>query len=192
MKISNVLLLVERTLGSLKSVTSANFGAGREQRSNKVQLSNIKYIPAAQQGILRITCETSSDISANKYNTVIELHDVEFIDDSRYNFLKKAETRDSQKYNAFEFNSGGTQFFASYDRVKGVDVKVSCTCEDFRWRFANYNFKDNSLFGDAPQAYVKKTNRPPVNPNKTPGVCKHLLRLKKELESEEFFRELLN
>lgn len=191
MKILNLLLL-ERSLASLKSVTAANFGGGRDSRANQVQISNIKYIPSLQQSILRIECITHSTPSSKKYNTVLELNDVEYIDDSRYNFLQKAEERDSQKYNAYKFNANGQDFFVSYDRTKGVDVQVSCDCEDFRWRFSTYNYKDGSLFGNPPPNYVSKTNRPPANPHNSPGVCKHLIKLKKELEREEFFKQLLN
>lgn len=186
------LLLLERSLNSLKSVTAANFGGGRDQRSNEVQVNDIKYIPSLQQSILRVEAITFSSPSSQRYRSVVELHGVEFIDESRYNFLQKAEQRDAKRYNSFMFNAGGTNYYASYDRVKTLDVKVNCTCEDFRWRFASFNFKDDSLFGNPPPAYASKTDRPPVNPSKTPGVCKHLLKLKKELEREEFFRKLLN
>lgn len=192
MHVKKLLLLYERTMNSLASVTAANFGADRQQNANKVQIRNVQYIPAIQQGILRIECETFSR-SSNVYKTVIRLNGVEFIDDSRYNFLQNSEEENSDKYNIFQFTgSDGSQYYASYDRSNSLDVQVGCTCQDFRWRFAYYNSGDGSLVGDPPDPYVRKTDRPPVNPNKTPGVCKHLMRLKKELEREEFFRALLS
>ena len=192
MKVSKLLILLERTMNSLVSVTSANFGGGRRQRANQVQIRNIQYTPSIQQGILRIECETFSG-GQNKYKTVIQLENVEFIDDSRFNFLQGAEARDSAKYNTHQFvATDGSTYYASYDRVKSLDVKVSCNCKDFRWRFAYYNSGDDSLYGNPPDPYVSQTDRPPANPSKTPGVCKHLIKLKNELEREEFFRALLN
>lgn len=194
MKISKLLVLLERTLNSLVSVTAANFGGGRQQRSNQVQIRNIKYTPSIQQGVLRVECETFTSVSGDgPYQTLIQLEGVEFIDDSRYNFLQKAESRDSAKYNTHAFTAtDGNTYYASYGRSTSLDVKVRCTCKDFRWRFAYYNSGDQTLYGDPPEPYISKTQRPPANPNSTPGVCKHLMRLKRELENEEFFRALLN
>jgi len=194
MKISKLLVLLERTMNSLASVTSANFGAGRQQRANQVQIRNIKYTPSIQEGVIRIECETfSSSAGDGPYQTLLQLEGVEFIDDSRYNFLQGAEQRDDAKYNTHQFvATDGNTYYTSYGRNTSLDVKVRCTCKDFRWRFAYYNSGDNSLYGDPPDAYVSQTNRPPANPSKTPGVCKHLIKLKKELEKEEFFRALLN
>jgi hypothetical protein len=56
------------------------------------------------------------------------------------------------------------------------NVKVRCSCLDFRWRFALWNSKDGSLYGDPPGPYKKKTNRPPVNPQRVPALCKHLMK----------------
>lgn len=194
MKVSKLLLLLERTMNSLVSVTASSFGGGRQQRANQVQLRNVKFTPAIQQGILRIECETfTSSAGDGPYQTIIQLEGVEFIDDSRYNFLQGAEARDSAKYNTHMFTAtDGNTYYASYDRVTSLDVKVRCTCKDFRWRFAYYNSGDDSLYGNPPPPYISQTDRPPANPSNTPGVCKHLMKLKKELEKEEFFRALLN
>lgn len=182
-------MLLERSMNSLVSVTSANFGASRQSDANAVQVRNIKYSPAIQQGILRIECETFSR-STDVYTTIIQINNVEFVGEEQYN-----ELRDSGGgKRGFEFTgSDGSNYYAAYDSGMSLDVKVGCTCEDFRWRFSYYNSIDGALLGEPPQPYVRKTNRPPVNQNKTPGVCKHLIRLKKELEREDgFFKELLN
>lgn len=61
-------------------------------------------------------------------------------------------------------------------------VKVRCDCHDFRWRFAYYNKKNDSLYGAEPPPYKRVTNRPPVNPKKLPGMCKHLLNVVKHMK----------
>lgn len=60
-----------------------------------------------------------------------------------------------------------------------TDVQVRCTCEDFNHTFAWYNLKDGSLYGPKPAKYkrVPGSTRPPRNPEKTPGLCKHLMAL---------------
>lgn len=58
-------------------------------------------------------------------------------------------------------------------------VKVKCDCLDFYWRFATWNFANHALINKPPPPYTKKpgSNRPPANIKKTPGLCKHLIKL---------------
>lgn len=64
-------------------------------------------------------------------------------------------------------------------------VKVRCDCMDFYWRFAMWNYNADSLNDQPPPPYQKKTNRPPVNPRKAPGLCKHLMKLTDKLEMSD-------
>jgi len=180
-------LLFERSMNSLVTVTRQNFGGGRDDRSNVIQISNVRYIPSVQQKWLEIRCDTSGS-DGKSYETVIRFDGVEFIDKDTFN----NSTSDSSMQVVDLTATDGNLYYARYDNTKSLDVQVRCGCEDFRWRFAPYNHGDGSLYGNAPPMYSKKTNRPPVNPSKTPGVCKHLRKLKSELEREDFFRLLLN
>lgn len=183
MRINNVLNLFERSMSSLVSVTGNTFGNDRQQDAQRVQVKNIEYIPMVEQGMLQVRANTYSE-SGNNYQSVIVIDNLDYINEETYNEMDNGG-------NAFEFSSSsGTTFYAQPSGDS--NAKVRCTCEDFRWRFASYNYSDNSLQGDPPDAYAKKTDRPSVNPNNTPGVCKHLIKLKNELEREEFFRLLLN
>ena len=63
-------------------------------------------------------------------------------------------------------------------QLSDSNVKVSCNCLDFHHRFAYFNHDDESLYGQKPDPYVRKTTtRPPANPMKVPGMCKHLIKL---------------
>lgn len=187
MQINTVLKLFERTLPSLISVTRSAFGNDRETKSNRVQIKNVEYIPMVQEGMLQVRANTYSEPGVGPYQTVIVLNDVQFIDENTYNELNQANENVSELT-----SSGGTSFYIQYEPANTVDVRVRCTCEDFRWRFSAYNYSDGSLQGEPPDTYVKKTDRPSVNPGNTPGVCKHLLKFKNELEREDFFRSVLN
>jgi hypothetical protein len=53
--------------------------------------------------------------------------------------------------------------------------RCRCTCPDFYFRFAYWNWKNGAIFGPKPRQYVRKTRtRPRVNPNGYPGFCKHI------------------
>lgn len=181
-------LLFERTMNSLVTVTRQNFGTGRDDRSNVVKINNIRYIPSVQQGWLEVRCDTSSGTSGETYETVIRFDGVGFVDRETFN----NSTNDPSAKVVDLTGTDGSVYYARYDNAKSLDVQVRCTCEDFRWRFAPYNHGDGSLYGNPPPPYSKKTDKPPVNPMKTPGVCKHLRKLKTELEREDFFSLLLN
>lgn len=64
------------------------------------------------------------------------------------------------------------------------NCKVNCNCMDFYWRFATWNAGDGALDGKAPPPYVKKTDRPPVNPSQSPGLCKHLIAVFDRMEQD--------
>jgi hypothetical protein len=64
------------------------------------------------------------------------------------------------------------------------DVAVRCDCQDFFWRWNWYDSKDGSLYGTKRGPYVRKTKtRPPANPKKLPGLCKHLIKFWQVLEN---------
>jgi len=179
------LFLFERTMGSLVSVTRNSFGPDRDTNSNAVQVKDVQYIPLVEQGMMQVKARTFSGPDANEYQSIISIDDVEYINEEEFNNMQGTSEV------VFELiSSGGTPFYVKDNRTNN-DVKVRCTCEDFRWRFAKYNYNDQSLQGDPPEAYAKKTDRPSVNPHNTPGVCKHLIKLKKELERDDFFRTVL-
>lgn len=57
-------------------------------------------------------------------------------------------------------------------------VRVRCDCLDFYFRFAPWDFSNDDLFGPKPKPYVRKTTHyPPVNPTRSPGICKHVMKL---------------
>lgn len=62
-------------------------------------------------------------------------------------------------------------------------VKVKCDCLDFYWRFATWNFAQHALINKPPKLYQRKTTtRPPANIKKTPGICKHIIKLSVALQ----------
>lgn len=58
-------------------------------------------------------------------------------------------------------------------KLDGNEVSVRCGCQDYRFRFMYANKLDRALFGNL-ISYTKKTDRPPLNPDNIPGLCKHI------------------
>jgi len=68
------------------------------------------------------------------------------------------------------------------------DVSIRCGCKDHQHRFSYANKKQKALFGNLIK-YVKKTNRPPLNPDNIPGMCKHLKNFTLALIQQGFIEE---
>jgi len=171
-------VLLERQFKSLEYLTKQHFGNTRDTASNRVQLSDIKYIPSIEQGWIEV--RSNSTTGGKQYHTILRFNEIEFVD---------PDEEEANEYPSFVGEDGKTYFIKPR---RSVDVMVKCDCDDFRWRFATFNFADGSLAGDPPPPYVKKTKRPPVNPSQVPGICKHIFKLKKTLERDKIFDMLLN
>jgi len=68
-----------------------------------------------------------------------------------------------------------------------TDVKIRCSCNDFRFRSSWWAWKQKCIFGGPPKAYKRKTkNRPPVNKLKIPFLCKHLVSFQSYLHVHKY------
>lgn len=72
--------------------------------------------------------------------------------------------------------------------LDGNDILFRCGCPDFRFRFSLALKKNKALFGNL-IPYKKKTNRPPLNPDDIPGMCKHLYNFTKALIQKEYIND---
>ena len=155
--------LVETTYTELENKTKS-FEPGSKKRQyavNAIQVKQLKLIPYHNTGQLEVSGITTSD--AKTYNTTIMFEGVEY-----------QETDEAS--NVSFVGSDGDEHHILPLALSKLNVKVSCECLDFYWRFASFNAKDGSLHGEVPSPYTKKTERAPVNTNKVPGVCKHLMK----------------
>lgn len=159
------------TLNTLKRNTD-RFGPVRRDGSKRVQVSDMKFIPAPNDSSLIIRCDTSGSLS--NYNTDVQFTAVDYADLS--------SEAAPPGYVEIEAVDGTVYYIRTVDWKSGC--KVRCTCPDFRFMFSTWTEATDSLFGNQFPFYKKKTNRPPKNPSKTPGACKHILavfdRLKKD------------
>ncbi len=87
------------------------------------------------------------------------------------------EEEESNENVTFKASDGNDYNMQPID-LSGNVVRVRCDCLDFYFRFAPWDFSNDDLYGPKPKPYVRKTTtRPPVNPTRSPGVCKHIMKL---------------
>lgn len=166
-------ILIEEPLSVLYTKTTDNFDTERDTNSTKVRINSYEAIPAVSNNELQFNFETVS--TGKSYKTTIVFENVDF---------KPEETNTSVTVKGVD----GSDYFFEPLSYSQMDVKVRCGCLDFYYRFATWNNKKNSLFGDVPEPYVKKTNRPPVNPKQESGMCKHLMKAVDYLGTSRYLR----
>lgn len=163
-------ILSEMTYNELERNT-LNFtppSTKRQHAMDPVQIQRIELMAARPSGVLECTGMVNS--GGNQYQSMMVFRDVVFEDeDTQSNITFTAA--DNQDYHIQPIS------------LSHNNVKVRCTCLDFRWRFAMHNQKHDALHGEGPDLYQKKTNRPPNNPGQVAGLCKHLLKFAVELRN---------
>ena len=162
--------LVESSLSVLYNNTVQNFDTDRQSGSSRVQVVNKVYVASRNQGIVMIKSQTRSN--AKKYDTRMSFEGIEFQGGG-----------DSDGVNTASFQTpDGQENVIVPAEYNNSEVRVSCSCLDFYYRFAVWNSKDSSLLGNPPSAYVNKTDGgEPRNPNQVSGMCKHLIALSDDL-----------
>ena len=55
------------------------------------------------------------------------------------------------------------------------DIKVSCNCPSYLFRFDKANAANRAGLGKGLTNYHRRTNRSPNNPHDLPGVCYHVI-----------------
>lgn len=140
----------------------------RQHATNEVRVDQIQYLPLKGNGILRIQSATTST-NGNKHKQFLDLRNVNF-------------ESGNTATNATFTSKSGEETSVQPIRLNTTNVGVYCDCEDYNMRFANYNLNNNCHVGPIPPRYVRKTTtRPPANPARVPGMCKHLLKIVQDL-----------
>ncbi len=165
-------LLLETSLATLLKNVNKYFETEREDNAQDVKVLGMTSSCSINAGTL--TFEAKTQTKTNQYATVVQFEDVTL--DTKREDGAQVEIVDKT----------GTPFFTDPIDIKLHDCKVSCKCMDFYMRFAGLNQHDGSLYGIPPTPYIPKgnTNRPPANPSKKPGICKHIIAMVLELERD--------
>ena len=140
----------------------------RQHVAHSVQMHNIEYIPYIGVKMLHVRATARND--GHQYNVALQFNGVSFAQQDGPQVATLTAT-------------DGQEFSLTPVTMRGNYAKVRCSCMDFYFRFAFYNAGDKSLVGRPPKPYIRKTlDRPSVNPDQVPGLCKHAIKLIQDLE----------
>ena len=146
---------------------------GRQNATGPVQVQNMELMASDQSGVLEVQAVINS--SGNHYQSIMVFSGLDY---------QEEDAPDNVTFTGAD----GQDHHISPISLTAQNVKVRCTCLDFRWRFSMAHQEKGTLHGPGPELYQKKTERAPNNPNKIPGVCKHLLSLAQELKQNSILR----
>lgn len=137
----------------------------RQHATKPVQITQMKLTPYRNSTDLLADATAKSNESGKTYQPKVLFLDVEF------------QNEDTPENVTFT-GSDGDNYNIIPVSLSHSNVKVKCDCLDFHHRFAGRNDTSNALIGNPPKMDkpVPGSNRPPVNPKKVPGLCKHLIK----------------
>lgn len=169
-------ILLESSIGDLERNTIAAFPdtKGRQNATIPVTVMDMTILPG--QKTIQCKATTRNTNSNSTYQTQILFQDVRYAQEGDTQQTVSFQSSDGEEYNIVPLEKTRTQ------------VQVACSCLDFYWTFAAYNSSDGSLIGPAPEPYTSAPNAAPRNPNHSPGLCKHLMALGSELQSQNLMR----
>lgn len=145
----------------------------RQHAVTPIQVQKIEFAPDRQENTL--TVKVSVTNAGQRYEPQLKFDQVVFED---------SDQGDNTTFKAID----GRDYHITPIQLATHNAKVRCNCLDFYYRFAPSNSTQQALLGDPPPPYVKRSDRPLVNPQKKPGVCKHLLRAIQALKSVNVVR----
>lgn len=143
----------------------------RQHATNEVNVATMRFVPVrttAEGGALQVLTTTRSN--QHEYKQQILFSDVNY---------DKMDAEDNVTFKATD----GQEYHVKPIPLGQARIRVNCNCMDFHYRFATWNYDNQTLMGKPPKPYQRKTDtRPPVNPMRVDGLCKHLIKVCDVLE----------
>ena len=134
----------------------------RQHATDPIKIVQMQLVPAVPSRIIKV--EAVAQSGQKTYDPVLQFNQVDF------------DEEDTDQNVTFTGSDGEAYHIVPISLMRN-NVQVKCTCLDFFYRFASFNFVDGSLYGQKPPPYQRRTQtRPPANILKIPGLCKHLIK----------------
>lgn len=88
----------------------------------------------------------------------------------------------------------GHTYYVQRPSLSKNTIRVRCSCKDFYFVFSYWDYVNRAILGPKPKAYKRKTpppsqgGRPYVNPDKIPGMCKHVFQFLQYLKAKGYVK----
>lgn len=161
------MLWLETSLSALYKSSLKAFPrtSKRQNSTDTVRVEHLEWVPF--EGVKTLFVKATVNNEGRKNETITLFKNVNYSDKQRKGFVPLRA-------------SNGRTVFVERVSMSANDVLVRCSCGDFRWRFNYYNSLDKSLFGRKRSKYEGQ-GLWEANPSKSPGMCKHLMKMAKIL-----------
>ncbi|RDJ35546.1 MAG: hypothetical protein DWQ19_12070 [Crenarchaeota archaeon] len=165
MNFSDWLELNESSLNDiLKSTINAFPNTSKRQyATNPIKIVKLNWSPFPGMNTLFVRAIAQNE--GREYNPLILFKKVNYSKDGI-----SLVANDGKKYDLKPMSS------------KENDILLRCNCGDFYWRGNYADHLDHSLYGKKRKKYKSLGIGPPANPENTPMMCKHLIKLTKVLK----------
>jgi hypothetical protein len=150
----------------------------RQHATQPITITKLHYIPMIGVKTLTIQASARNKDNEKTYSPQVFFKGVTFLERKEKGAVKVPMPKGEEE-----------EYWIMPLSKKKLDIRLRCDCPDFRWRFNYYDHVDKSLYGPKAPKYKKKTNRPPVNPKKMPGMCKHCMKMLEVLEGQGLLQE---
>ena len=127
--------------------------------------------------------------SPSKEQTPIPNFENEY-DDIRFNPAYDARLAREYFKGCIEVTYKGHTYYIEKPSLSKTTIRVRCSCKDFYFSFALWDYMQRAIVGPKPKKYTRKTPSPEQggrayrNPRKIPGLCKHIFNALRYLKSK--------
>jgi hypothetical protein len=154
--------LYKNTLSSFPNTTKRQFAI------DTVKIENLQWVPFQGVKTLFVKAIVNNEGRANE--------SIMLFKNVNYQLNQKKGT-------VPVVGANGKKVFIEQISSEQNDVLVRCSCKDFYWTFLHFNSLEKSLFGRDRKRYEAIYNPDSRNPEHSPGLCKHLIKLSKILQN---------
>lgn len=180
-------ILAESSANDLESNIIRGFPntTARQNATNPIRISQANFTPYTDGRLLMNCVATNSQEFVRKYRVHIMFSDVAFVENAPEGEEGAVVPKTGVQIRCTDGSTKSIEPISLQDNT----CKVRCTCLDFYHRFSMFNLGDDSLHGKPMPQYVPKgSGRPPVNPARVPGMCKHIIKALQYLETRGIVR----
>jgi len=167
-------ILQEASLNDLytSSVEAFPETTKRQHSTDTIKIASMKYTPYL--GVKTLYVKGLAQNEGKEYTPMILFRNVKY--------------HPEKNNKAFSLRAEGKVYYLESLSASKNDVLVRCNCPDFQWRFQHFNSKEKSLYGSDRKPYEAVFRPGTANPEESPGMCKHVMKLMKALDASELLQ----